>query len=337
MTSAPLPFTDAPDAVVLWRDDFGDGLRTSGPSARWRFVQPRPDHAADDGIAQIDDEGLRLFSSGRHPRTGEPAFVRTVPGDRDDPDAMPGYADHAKWIAYAAHEAATGFQGFDAEPGRVLSGEATISGRTYGTGGHPFGDAVADPDDDLRLAGAMLNTIDPETSVAFDFILTNKRLYAFYGRTNFARARLGRYASFACTVPLVDRSPEDRHHVKISYDRAAGVVRWILDGAEVLRVDRIGYPLGRATLTLDEGGEHTLVEPRQISFGMGMLSLLDGAWPTGKGLVRLSTRTAYYRPGTGEPDPQTFVDDESLESSRLFGQGAELRISDYVVSSVPAP
>lgn len=329
--------TTSSSTEVLWRDDFSDGLSVSGPRARWRFVQPRPDHAADDALVDASGEGLRLVASGRNPRTGEPAFVRTVPSDRDDPDAMPGYADHAKWIAYADHQAGTGFQGFDAEPGRVLSGEATISGRTYGTADHPFGDAVEDPEDDLRLAGAMLNTIDPETSVAFDFILTNKRLYAFYGRTNFARARLGRYASFACTVPLVERSPQDRHHVKISYDRSAGVVRWFLDGAQALCVDRIGHRLGRESLTLDEGGESSLVEPRQISFGMGMLSLLDGSWPTGKGLVRLSTRTAYYQPQSGEPHPASFVDEESRESSRLFGQGAELTISGYTVTSAPAP
>ena len=332
----PTRTDQADDTAVVWRDDFRDGLSVTGPAARWRYVQASAELVADDADATVTADGRRLVARGRNAVTGEPAFTRTVPGDHGRTGAVPGFADHAKWIAYVNRKASSGFQGFDAEPGRILSAEATVSGRTYGTAGHPFGDAVRDPEDDLRLAGAMLNTIDPETSVAFDFIMTNKRLYAFYGRTNFARRQLGRYGSFACTVPLSDRSPADRHHVKISYDRAAGVVRWLLDGSEALRVERIGLPLGRDTLTLDEGGTLTVVEPRQLSFGMGMLTLLDGAWPTGKGLVRLSSATTYFRPQEGEPAEQSFVDEESGDASRLFGQGAELTISDYTVTTAPA-
>nr|WP_272918680.1 DUF6081 family protein [Streptomyces sp. HUCO-GS316] len=320
----------------MWRDDFRDGLRTTGPDADWRFVRASAEHIADDATITPGDHGLTLVARGRHPRTGEPAFTRTVPRETGEPGSIPGFADHAKWIAYLNRQSSAGFQGFDAEPGRVLSVQATVSGRTYGTAGHPFRDAVRDPDDDLRLAGAMLNTIDPETSVAFDFILTNKGVYAFYGRTNFARRYLGSYGSFANTVPLARRSPGDRHRVRISYDRSAGTVRWFLEGEAVLTVDRIGHPLGRGTLTLDEGGSLTRVAPRQLSFGMGMLSLLDGSWPTGRGLVRLSKATTYYRPDRGEPVEQNFVDEDSRETSRLFGQGAELTVGDYTVTSAPA-
>ncbi|WP_406346642.1 DUF6081 family protein [Streptomyces sp. NBC_00648] len=325
------------DSTVLWRDDFAEGLRASGPAAPWRFVQANAEHIADDAVITTNGDGLRLVSCGRNPRTGEPAFTRTVPRESGEPGSIPGFADHAKWIAYVNRQSSARFQGFDAEPGRVLSVEATVSGRTYGTSGHPFGDAVSDPDDDLRLAGAMLNSIDPETSVAFDFILTNKAVHAFYGRTNFARRHLGGYGSFANTVPLAPRSPGDRHRVRISYDRTAGTVRWLLEGEVVLTVDRIGHPLGRDTLTLDEGGTPALVEPRQLSFGMGMLSLLDGSWPTGKGLVRLSRATTYYRPDRGAPVEQSFVDEDSRDASRLFGQGAELTISGFTVTSAPAP
>jgi hypothetical protein len=320
---------------VIWSDDFSAGFSATGEQDKWAFVQGGG-YTADDGALTLGGDSLRIVSSGVHPTTGEPAFVQTIPREEDNLSGLPGSGDHAKWIVYANHKAATGLQGFDAPPGKVLSCEATVSGRTYGTAGHPFGAAVADPEDDLRLASAMLNTIDPETSTAFDFILTNKRLYAFYGRPNFARAQLGGYASFANTVPLLDRTPEDRHHVKIAYDRSAGAVRWLVDGKEALCVDRIGHRLSRDSLNLDEGGKEVLVEPRQLSFGMGLLSLLDGSWPTGLGLVRLSTGNTYYRPATGEPEPQTFVDENSLESSRLFGQGAELTVSGYTVAVSPA-
>jgi hypothetical protein len=325
-----------PDSKILFEDDFRTGFSAGAPDARWRFVQARADLTANDADVTLDRFGLRLTAPGRNPTTGEPAFTKTVPSEVDNPGGLPGFVDHAKWIAYVNRQASSGVQGFDAVPGRVLCCDATISGRTYGTAGHPFGDAVRDPDDDLRLAGSMLNSIDPETSVAFDFILTNKRVNAFYGRTNFARRHLGRYGSFAHTVPLADRSPDDRHRVRIAYDRGAGVVRWLLEGEEVLRVDRIGYRLGRDSLTLDEGGEESIVEPCQLSFGMGMLTLLDGSWPTGRGLVRLSRATTYYRPDLGEPAEQSFVDERSLAASRLFGQGAELSIGGFTVTSRPA-
>ncbi|MEW2495482.1 DUF6081 family protein [Streptomyces nodosus] len=333
---APAPAAPTDPAHVVWSDDFGAEFGARTPEDRWAFVEGGG-YTADDGVLTRVPGGLRITASGKHPVTGEPAFVQTIPQEEKNLSGLPGSGDHAKWIVYANHRASTGFQGFDAPLGAVLSCEAVISGRSYGTAGHPFGDAVADPEDDIRLAAAMMNTIDPETSTAFDFLLTDKRLYAFYGRPTFARGELGRYASFAHTVALADRSPQDRHHVKIAYNRSAGTVSWLVDGAEALRVDRIGMRLSRDSLNLDEGGEEVLVAPRQLSVGMGLMTLLDGSWPTGRGLVRLSTGTTYYDPAAGEPVPQTFVDEQSLDTGRIFGQGAELTVADYTVAVTPLP
>lgn len=319
---------------MVW-DDFRNGFSASGPDARWAYVAGGG-YVGDDGVETTAHGRLRVRSSGTNPTTGQPAFVRTIAQEEDNPTGHYGGADHAKWLVYANHTASSGFQGFDAVPGQELTCETWLGGRTYGTAGHPFGDAVADPNDDLRLASVMLNTIDPETSTAFDFVLTNERIYAFYGRPPFARGSLGNYAAFSHTIPLAERSVSDRHHLAISYDRAAGVVRWLIDGREVLRVDRIGHMLDRDTLTLDHGGEETLVEPRQLSCGMGLLSLLDGSYPTNQALVRLSsTPDHYFRPELGEPHAQEFVDEESHTSSRLFGQGASLNMGRYIISSTP--
>lgn len=319
---------------MVW-DDFRDGFVTEGPHSRWSYVAGGG-YVGDDGIEETSRRGLHVESSGTNPETGEPAFVNTIAQEDDNPTGHYGGADHAKWLVYADRTASTGFAGFDAVPGQELSCSATMSGQVFGTGNHPFGDAVADPDDDLRLASVMLNTIDNETSTAFDFVLTNDRIYAFYGRPPFARGTLGNYAAFSHTIPLATREPGDRHHLRIAYDRAAGVVRWLIDGEEAFRVDRIGLVLDRDTLTLDHGGVETLVEPRQLSCGMGLLSLMDGSYPTNQALVRLSSaEDHYFRTDVGQPAPQVFVDDESDEGSRLFGQGAELDISPFVVSSLP--
>ncbi|GAA3007465.1 DUF6081 family protein [Streptomyces fulvorobeus] len=322
---------DSRDYRMVW-DDFADGFRAEGEDARWFHVAGGP-YRADDGVVTTRKGELSVRARGSHPVTGEPAFTQTIPAD--NPIGMPGSGDHAKFIAYTSHTATSGHPGFDAEDGYELLFETRLSGRTYGTAGHPFGDAVSDPDDDLRLASAMMLTTDPETSVSFDFVVTNKRIYAWYGRPTFMRGELGDYASFAHTVPLADRAPDDTHRFGIAYDRAAGVVRWLIDGREVFRVDRIGFRLDRSTATLDEGGEETLIKPRQLNAGLGLLTLLDASWPTDKGLVRLSSRThsTYYRPSVGAPAELEFADEESTEAGRLFGQGASFRLGPYRVSS----
>lgn len=332
----PAATIDSTPYQITW-DDFSDGFRTSGPEARWTYVTAGP-FIADDGIVTTSPKGLRVVSSGTNPGSGEPAFVHTVGQEDDNGSGLPGGLDHIKWLVYANHQASAGYQGFDTVLGHELSGETWISGRTYGTEKHPFGSGVCNPDDDLRLASVAVSVSDPETNIVFDFFVTNRTIYAFYERLPAARATLGNYAAFSSMIPVARRSPADQHHLKICYDRAAGVVRWLVDAKEVHRVDRLGYRPAREYLTLDHGGVETLVTPRQLNFGMGMFSLLDGSLPghSEPGLVRLSNASSFYfSPMLGEPIAQSFLDDESLCSHRLFGQGAEMRMSRYVVSSVP--
>ncbi len=328
--------TTGPSYRIVW-DDFNGGFSTSGPDARWSYITVGP-YVANDGNITTSREGLRVISSGRNPDTGEPAFVHTIAQEEDNGCGLPGTLDHVKWLTFTNHTASTGHQGFDAEPNQELSCETWMSGRTYGAGGHPFGDHVANPNADLRLGTVTMNTIDPETATVFNFLITNEQIYAFYERLPNLRGQLGNYAAFSYAIPVAGRSPHDGHHLQISYDRSAGVTRWLVDGNEVYQVGRLGHHLdSREHLVLDHGGEETPVEPRQLNCGMGMISVLDGELPGQSALVRLSgTDGFYFDPATGEPDPQTFLDDESLESNRLFGQGAGMNMSRYVVSSAPA-
>ena len=133
-------------------------------------------------------------------------------------------------------------------------------------------------------------------------------------------------------VPLADRQPNDEHELTVAYDRAAGTVRWLVEGDEKFRVDRIGRLADRRYMTLDHGGVEEDVEPKQLNFGMGLFTLLDGSLPIGKALVRLSNAPDFYfDPGLGAPEAQRFHDEESADASRLFGQGAELRVRHYTV------
>jgi hypothetical protein len=339
------PAGGPPPYRLVW-DDFSDGFAAGGPGDPWFTVAVGP-YAADDGVATATPQGLHVRSSGTNPATGEPAIVRTLGQDPGNGLGLPGTFDHLKWVAFTSHTASSGFPGFDAVPGQVLSCGARMSGRTYGTGGHPFGSAVADPDADPRLALVALNAVDPETNLVLDFVLTNERIYAMYERRPDSRPQLGNYASFAHIVPLARRSPGDWHDLEIAYDRSRGAVHWLIDGRRAFTVDEIGHRLSRDTLAIDHGGVDMTIEPRQLNCGMGMFAVLDGArpragaglgsgsGPAGDGLVRLTqdVDSPYFRPSAGEPAPQRFADDASLPSSRLFGQGASLDIGPYVVAS----
>ena len=314
--------------TTLFRDDFIHGFDATG-SGNWFYFTAGP-FVGDDGVETTSAHGLQVSA---------PAFTKTV----SQVDSVPGGVDHVKWLVYA-NRFANGVPGFAAEPGRELAVEATVSAQTFGTENHPFEDAVVDPEDDLRLASAALNGIDFESWMVFDIFLTNKQIYAFYERLPFGRgAPLGNYAAFSYQIPIATRTPGAEHKLSTVYDRTAGTVRWLVDGKERFRVNRIGYhldnqnpplDLDRQNLTIDHGGDEGLVEPKQLDFGMGMFTLLDGQLPSGKALVRLSAEPGlYFDPVAVPPAAQTFVDPNSQLGSRLFGQGAVLHVERFAVQS----
>lgn len=318
----------------LLDEDFSDGFVTDGPGARWTYAAAG-DYVADDGVVGTGRHGLRVLSSGINPATGTPAFVRTT---GQQADGGLGQMDHLKWFAFAAHTSSGGFPGYDAEPGRVLSCEAWLTARTFGTEGHPYADDVDDPDRDPRLACATVNAVDPETSLVFDFLVTNRQVYALYERLADRRGELGDYAAFSYVIPVGEREPAEHHHLAIAYDRAAGAVRWLVDGEERVRVDDLGARLrSRKHLAIDLGGEDQQVEPRQLWCGLGTLTLLDGELPGRAALVRLSSDSPFYfDPSVGAPAPQVFRDDASRVANRLFGQGVDLAVRRFVVATAPS-
>ena len=245
---------------------------------------------------------------------------------------MPGGLDHVKFLAYANNFASSGQPGFDAVPGQVLTFETWMGGRSFGTEFAPFD--VPNTDDDLRLGAVAMNAIDLETFMVFDFFLTNEQIYAFYERLPFGRPFLGNYAAFSYQIPVASRRPGDVHRLRISYDRDAGVVSWFVGGTEVFRIDQVGKRIDPQFLTIDHGGEEPVdsLVLNQLWPGMGMFTLLDAVLPSGEGLVRLSTEPDFYFvPGTNEP--LSFIDEASIPANRLFGQGAELYLRKYVISS----
>lgn len=317
---------------VVW-DDFKKGWSADAPDARWFHFSVGP-FIADDGIESTSCHGLSVVPRGVNPITGAPAFVKTMGQETGFLSAF----DHVKWLVVMNHFSSKGFLGFDAEPGRELACEARVSGQIFGTKTHPFGAAVTDPDDDPRLGSVATSAFDPETFMIFNFLLTNKRIYAFYEHPSFARDVYGDYAAFTYAVPVAARSPHDRHDLKIAYDKARGTVRWIVDHVEVFRVDAIGARIDRQHMLLDRGGDDMIFSPDQLDCAMGTFTFLDGYGPTHRGLVQIDPDPGtYFNPRLGEPSGVTFIDDDSALQSRMFGAGAAMQVSRYVVSSLPAP
>lgn len=309
---------------LLWQDDFFDGwsLGPCGSGSKWS-TQLLAGYRPIDGIVSKTDAGIRVVPLGVNPHSGEPAFSCTVAQNKSDV-GTPGEVDHVKWLVMVNHTASSAQPGFDVARGKTLSIESVMGGRTFGTGNQPFGDHVKDPESDPRLAVVVMSTADFISGLGFDFFLTNRRIYAGYERVRFARPQLGPYAAFLYCVPVAERAQGDLHRLRISYTGESRSAKWYVDDVEVFRVDNAGVLIDRKFMLIDEGGADGAVAVGQLSCGLGMMSLLDGALNGGPALVDLSGAARAFDPAKGEPTRPMFVDPESRETSRLFGQGAEL-------------
>jgi hypothetical protein len=313
-------------------DDFRNGFSATQATDKWAYFGFGPAFTGNDGIESTSTRGLRVVSKGRNSQTGEPAFTSSVVQESSPASlGLPGGVDHVKWLVYANRFSSHGYPGFDATTNRQVGCEAYVGGQTYGTNGHPFGSAVRDANDDLRLAAFAMNVIDVETFMVFDIFMTNEGIYAFYERLPFGRGPgLGNYAAFSFAKRVADNSPGEQHKLGVSYDKRSNTVVWTVDGREVQRVSRVGLLIDRQNMVLDHGGTPTEVSLNQLNCGMGTFTLLDANAVGRGGLAKLSTAPGfYYNPATGEPNPETFTDPASADGSRLFGQGAELNVKKY--------
>ncbi len=291
--------------TVLLQDDFREGLDLT---RTWSIVRIPPSFIADDGIASTSHQGLYIRTAGTNPLSGEPAFTKISSGEND----------HVKWMADAQHLSSNSMPGFDAVSGQELQINMWARGRTFGTRTHPFGNAVTNPDTDLRLATFAMNVLDSETGMAFDTWMTNNAIYPYY-----ERLKLGgpaSYAAFSSVFPPVPRTIDQQVKVTLAYNRAAGIVRWLIDDVEVARVSRIGLPAAEATMLIDHGGTPQAAAPRQLNCGMAMFTLLDGGLqPSGTGLVSLAPPYTFPAAFVGGPN--------------LFGQGAELSVARFEIDT----
>lgn len=176
-------------------------------------------------------------------------------------------------------------------PGEVMSLEAMISMYTTGiinasalpgdsvlnTPLQKYEEGVANASDDPRLACAALNLLDLEHGMVYDFIITNKTIFALYEHLPFTTDT----AIFTYAIP-VGKRPTDVNTfntLRIDYETSSNQISWHIDGKEVFRVVQPGMPLPNPEYLVfmanDTSPEYNPVESTEFSAGFGTFSLLD--------------------------------------------------------------
>ena len=125
---------------TLFEDDFQDGFGASGPEADWVLFgvygdDGTPLFVGDDGNATTspDGGGLRVVAPGANPKTGEPAFTKTMAPEDENRFGLPGGFDHVKWLAFTNRLSIDPSKG-NRRPQTFVDEQSRESSRLFGQG-----------------------------------------------------------------------------------------------------------------------------------------------------------------------------------------------------------
>lgn len=305
----------------------GDRLPSIGPSGEFTYLISG-NYSSNDGRLSIDNGKLVVNSN---------PFTST----------QTNVLDHPKYLIYTNQQFAIPETG-------ELSFSAVIGGACFGVEAQPFGAQVADPESDMRLATLAFNVIDFPNSFIFDFLITNRKIYALYERLDFSRGTLGNYAAYTFSIPVADNMPGQSHRYSINFNADEKSVRWLVDGREVYKVYGAGSLLSRQFMSLDLGGQQEIDFPKTLQVGFGTFSLLDAYPPCNvqvptanggficqfpvneEGLVQLAPTGAQKNPRNGIQNA-TYFENGTDPRYRLWGQGCILSVDEVTVGYCKQP
>jgi hypothetical protein len=231
-----------------------------------------------------------------------------------------GINDHPKVLMYiSALNKETGFPGFKVpEEGEFYYG-AKIKVQTFGTEKNPFNA----PASDFRLSSGGLVTIDFDTFMVYDFLITPTKAYVLYERLPFDGKVKDPVAFFTYVLPVSEIQQGTKHNYKLSYNMSKYQVHYYIDGKRVFTVNEFGRRLPKdyddflqfKDLPGSGNPENLqLVKSNQRLTGIGLFTMLDGRMRYGGELVN--------------------IHDPTLEpAKKVFGQGGKIVVSDIVVGT----
>lgn len=269
--------------------------------SRWFFFE-QPGFIARDPMARVSSANGELT-------VDVPRYTLTATGIND----------HPKVLMYAnSVNTDTGFPGFKAPDEGELTYEAKIGVETCGTENNPFN---ARPDD-FRLSSGGMVTIDFDTFMVYDFLITSTKAYALYERLPFDNKVKDPAAFFTYAVPVCDIGPGTRHQYRLSYNKSRYQIHYHIDGKRVFTVNEFGRRLAKdyddylQFKDLPGSGNPDnlpLVKSNQRLAGVGLFTMLDGDMRHGRELANI------HNPGL---DPAT----------KIFGQGGKIVVSNISVA-----
>ena len=315
---------------VLFADNFSDEVIPGSPLSPYIFTF---DPAGHDGTATATENNMTVSSV---------PFTTTTDG----------LFDHVKYLVYQSRSYVAPSCNYEIVYESVINATQTLPTEIpYPDDLRGVNNAAADP----RVASSALNVVDPDNFLVFDIMFTNQQIFAVYERLPIGRTATNNYCAFTHLIPIGQCDPTTFTKVAIAYNKKAGYVRWLINGQEKFRVDRLGFPIDRKYRILDHGGIPSLIVPRNLLYGFGTFTLLDMYNPNNpgaeynSGLLRLAGFPEFdplLTTQVGEPVPATFVQNVYDANFALFGQGATMKLvyltvyiqnSDCCQEGLPSP
>lgn len=319
-------------------DNFNLPFDPSDPNSKYMFFGVPNVVTANDGSVSVGGSGLTINSS---------PFKFSINNG----------LDHVKYLTFLKTPFSTIVPGeeilFEAQMSAVQTGLDTIPDVLKASGDSL--DGISDPEVDPRMCCAAFNVVDFDNLVVFDFIITNKKIYALVERLPFNLPQWGgtqQYNAYTHLIPVYNRKSSDEVvNLGISYNYYAPKVRWFINEREVFRIDRPGYMLEakyRVTQITPIGSPaypQTIVRSPKLWVGFGTFSLLEESNPLNpnglinKGLIDFSMGGYFpYADANAAPInqpgiPLKYMAELSMVGdTTCYGQGANMLIKKLKVS-----
>eukprot|EP01010_Urceolus_cornutus_P005563 NODE_979_length_1193_cov_287.602273_g743_i0.p1 GENE.NODE_979_length_1193_cov_287.602273_g743_i0~~NODE_979_length_1193_cov_287.602273_g743_i0.p1 ORF type:complete len:365 (-),score=56.80 NODE_979_length_1193_cov_287.602273_g743_i0:97-1140(-) len=209
--------------------------------------------------------------------------------------------------------------------------ETRVRCQQTGVEGHPFGDAVREPNEDVRLANCQPRVAfyDADgTEIKIGFFLSNRLIYTFFSNGN------------VMAKPIARRSAAEWMDLKVTFDVAERAWIWSVNGYDLEKRRYVDPWEPCYTLFWVKNGDDPLWTGA-VSIGgveFTTTNMLNGPMPNnfrcdpdlaGVGLVQLNQNEAFGNPITGKP--MSYVAQPS-QATKLWGQGMIIEMDYYSIS-----